>query len=290
MLRFYIVHRARAHTHTSARHPVHRRSLNFSFVALRHVCVCLHPGTHGSSSGAVAAARWVSADSLWPTIRRPRLDWGVGERREPERGLKNTAQQAAEKRADVPPEPPAEPRPPVRLHDERRRPERPGQLGAEAHRGDHPPAVCCRGAALTRRQRWRRQGKIMPWKPERGKGKNTRAYKYRHQTQTTDLNVCGVGQVSKLPSKRKGNRRSHRSLMEAEISAFKPWQVVQVGGDTPESPVAVRWELSDSTSVVYGRINYLKANPNQRVCKGGRNQTNTGSLRLTEPFSICLHC
>lgn len=47
------------------------------------------------------------------------------------------------------------------LQDECRRSERPGQLGAEAHRGDHPPAVRRRGAALNHRQRRRGQGKSL---------------------------------------------------------------------------------------------------------------------------------
>lgn len=49
--------------------------------------------------------------------------------------------------------------------DECRRSERPGQLWAEAHRGDHPPAVRRRGAALTQRQRRRRQGKKKQQQP-----------------------------------------------------------------------------------------------------------------------------
>lgn len=59
-----------------------------------------------------------------------------------------------------PPSPDNRPRLPASRRDECRRSERPGQLGAEAHRGDPPPAVRRRGAALRHRQRRRGQGRV----------------------------------------------------------------------------------------------------------------------------------
>lgn len=46
------------------------------------------------------------------------------------------------------------------LYDECQRSQRPGQLRAEAHHRDHPPAVHRRGAALDLRQRWRGEGTV----------------------------------------------------------------------------------------------------------------------------------
>lgn len=46
------------------------------------------------------------------------------------------------------------------LYDECQRSERPGQLGAETHHRDHPPAIHRRGAALDLRQRWRGEGTV----------------------------------------------------------------------------------------------------------------------------------
>lgn len=85
---------------------------------------------------------------------------------------------AAENRAAVTPD--TRPRPPAFQQDECRRSERPGQLGAEAHRGDHPPAVRRRGAPLTQRQRRRRQGKKnLPVKPVNEENLNVRPGRVR---------------------------------------------------------------------------------------------------------------
>lgn len=110
--------------------------------------ICLHPGSRESTSGAAQLRRRSQL-----TVGGQLADVNIPTGGEPERRRKKTphrpvsTHRAAENRAAVTPD--TRPRPPAFPQDECRRSERPGQLGAEAHRGDHPPAVRRRGAALT---------------------------------------------------------------------------------------------------------------------------------------------
>lgn len=113
------------------------------------------------------------------------LYWGEPERRKKASLLSSLTVLAAENRTAV--TPPRHPATSPRLpQHECRRSERPGQLGAEAHRGDPPPAVRRRGAALPgarcHRHRRRGQGRSCPgfidtgsavWKQPKGDEERT---------------------------------------------------------------------------------------------------------------------
>lgn len=115
---------------------------------------CLLPGSCSLTSGA---AQWGVSWQLWPTsgCSISTEETLNGEKSLPLSTLNRISRGEPDSRC---------PRHPATfsrlLQDECRRSERPGQLGAEAHRGDPQPAVRRRGVPLSHRQRRRGQGRV----------------------------------------------------------------------------------------------------------------------------------